>query len=121
MGKRDIAEQLRDYMTNCGQDAGKWAIDAMAEEIDRSGVASIDDMDPDDFSDVLREWDGKVADYRGVPVDFEAAMHVADPELCEELNDREWGSDQEYFEAYAEAHAARHGGEEFAPYYGLAW
>lgn len=121
MSKKTIAEQLSDYMTNCGQDEGEWAIDAMAEELDRMGVEDIDAMDGDDFTDFLQEWDGKVVDFRGEPVDFDAAMRLADQEICEELNDREWSSDQEYFEAYAEAHASKYDGEEFAPYYGHAW
>ena len=49
-------------------------------------------------------------------------MAVADSELCEQLNDEHLDSAQEYFfDRYAELHAEKYDGEEFAPYYGLAW
>lgn len=63
-----------------------------------------------------------VYNYYGKPVDFDAAMWLADKDLCEELNnDPTIENDQQYFERYADMHAAKFDGEEFAPYYGLAW
>lgn len=64
---------------------------------------------------------GKVKDYYGNEVDFDAAMAIADRDICEELNDREWRGEQAYFEDYAEMHAERYDGEEFAPYWNHAW
>lgn len=121
MTKQTIYDELGDYMANCGQDAGEWALADMAAELDADGISTIDDMDPDDFTDFLAKWDGKVTDIYGRPIDFEAAMHLADAEICEALNGRQWSSNQAYIEAYAEEHAKKYGGEEFAPYYGHAW
>lgn len=121
MSKANIANELHDYIINSGQDAGEWSIDAMAEELDANGVVSIDDMDADDFIDFIQGWDGKVVDFYGNAVDFEAAMQTADSELCEELNDEGVESNQEYFERYADMHADKYDGEEFAPYYHHAW
>lgn len=64
---------------------------------------------------------GKVKDYYGNKVDFEAAMHLADRDICEDMNDRDWESDQQYFEEYARLHAEKYDGDEFAPYWHLAW
>ena len=121
MSKSTVAAEIKSYLENGNQDTWYWSIDAMAEELDSKGIGNIEDMDNDDFTDFLQDWDGKVTDYRCEPVDFEAAMAVADSELCEQLNDEHLDSAQEYFDRYAELHAEKYDGEEFAPYYGLAW
>ena len=121
MSKTTIANEITDYIINSGQDTGDWPIDAMAEELDDKGVESIEDMDIDDLTELLQDWDGKVVDNYGNQVDFEAAMQIADQELCEELNDEGIESNQEYFERYADMHADKYDGEEFAPYYHHAW
>lgn len=62
-----------------------------------------------------------VKNYYGDEVDFEAAMNVADRDICEELHGKMAPcEDQEFFDAYAEAHEAKYG-EDFAPYVGGAW
>ena len=63
----------------------------------------------------------EVIDRLGRTIDFDAAMNLADPDLCEELEAKLCGcSDQEIFVTYAEAHAARFG-EFFAPYFSGEW
>lgn len=59
-----------------------------------------------------------VFDYNDNIIDFEAAMHVADSELMEQIDTE---NPQEFIEEYARLHAEKYDGEEFAPYYGLAW
>lgn len=46
-------------------------------------------------------------DINGKVIDFEAAMALADPDICEEINNG--------------LHAEKYDDEEFAPYFGLAW
>ena len=63
-----------------------------------------------------------VKDYYGRNVDFEAAAGLMDRDICDDLhNELAPCTDQEFFDAYAQAHAEKFGGEEFAPYYGGAW
>lgn len=64
-----------------------------------------------------------VNDINGKAIDFEAAMALADPEICEEIGNGLDGSESEQWiiERYAELHAQKYEGEEFAPYFGLAW
>ncbi len=59
-----------------------------------------------------------VFDYNDHIIDFEAAMNLADPELCEQIDEE---TPQAFIERYAELHMEKYDGEEFAPYYGLAW
>lgn len=62
-----------------------------------------------------------VNNYYGDEVDFDAAMTIADKEICEELHDKMAPcEDQEFFDAYAKAHEDKFG-EDFAPYVGAAW
>lgn len=64
----------------------------------------------------------KVKDINGKLIDFEAAMHLMDGDIREELaNSSDFDIDQEFIEEHAKRHAEKHDGEEFAPYYGLAW
>lgn len=64
----------------------------------------------------------KVKDYYGNEVNFDAAVELMDDEICERLHDQMAPcTEQEFFDAYAKAHAEKFGGEEFAPYYNLAW
>ena len=64
-----------------------------------------------------------VNDINGKAIDFEAAMALADPEICEEIDNGLDGSEteQRFIGRYAELHAEKYDGEEFAPYFGLAW
>lgn len=52
----------------------------------------------------------------GVEIDFEAAMNLADEEICDDLNrDADvCESEQSFFEAYCKAHREKYG-EEFEP------
>ncbi len=59
----------------------------------------------------------EVFDYYDNIIDFEAAMNLADPELCEQIGLEQ---PQEFIERYAELHEEKYN-EEFAPYYNLAW
>ena len=121
MGKIiDIIEEITDYIENSGFDPGLWAVEHMTEEIERQGYETIEDMDPDDFIDLLKEHDGKVANAYGDLVDYSAAMQLADREICEALNGPNLNTQQKYFEAYAEVHELKYG-EKFAPYWRLAW
>lgn len=63
----------------------------------------------------------KVLDINGNEIDFDAAVRIMDDEIREELSSEGFDSDQEFIEAYAKRHAEKFDGEEFAPYYGLAW
>lgn len=120
MSKQAIYDQLSDYMVNCGQNAEEWALADMAAELDADGISDIDDMDPDDFTDFLVKWDGKVTDTYGTPIDYAAAVAAMDDDLREELHAEGVETRQGFLELYAAAHAERFG-EEFAPYYGHAW
>lgn len=63
-----------------------------------------------------------VKDYYGNDVNFEAAVELMDKDICEQLHDQMAPcTEQEFFDAYAKAHAEKFDGEEFAPYYNLAW
>ena len=61
-----------------------------------------------------------VKNYDGKDIDFEAAMNLMDRDICNIIED-EGLEPQQYIERYAEEHAKKYDGEEFAPYYGLAW
>ena len=62
-----------------------------------------------------------VKDHDGREIEFGAVVPYMDRELAEELHAEGVEDEQEFFERYAEAHAAKFDGEEFAPYYGGAW
>lgn len=63
-----------------------------------------------------------VKDCYGNEVNFEAATELMDDELREWLHEELAPcTEQEFFDAYAKAHAIAFGGEEFAPYYNLPW
>ncbi|SDK41378.1 hypothetical protein SAMN05216189_103750 [Pseudomonas delhiensis] len=50
----------------------------------------------------------------GQQIDFDAAVNLMDAELREELHSaQEWTNDQEFLDAYVQAHAAKFDGEEF--------
>lgn len=49
--------------------------------------------------------------------DYNAAMQLADREICEALNGPNLNTQQKYFEAYAGVHELKYG-EKFAPYRG---
>lgn len=63
---------------------------------------------------IVKTWNGK-------EVEFESVVPYMDRELCEVLHS--WGIDDEqmFFDSYAELHLDKYHGEEFAPYYDLAW
>ena len=64
----------------------------------------------------------KVNDINGNEIDFEAACNLIDGELAEDMDGMfDEGEEQGYIEEYAKRHAEKHGGEEFAPFFGLAW
>ena len=56
----------------------------------------------------------------GKEIDFEAAMNIANPELCEEVCSMNLDSDQEFWDTYCALCVERFG-EEFAPDCGAAW
>jgi hypothetical protein len=63
----------------------------------------------------------KVKDYYGNDVNFEAAANLMNDDIREELHlELAPCTEQEFFDAYAKAHEEKFG-EEFAPYYNLAW
>ena len=64
----------------------------------------------------------KANNINGIEINFDAALHLMDSEIMEEMDGMfELGQEQEYIEEYDKRHAAKFDGEEFAPYYGLAW
>ena len=64
----------------------------------------------------------KVNDINGNEINFEAAANLMDEEIMAEMDVMfDQGQEQDYIEEYANRHAAKFDGEEFAPYYGLAW
>lgn len=57
----------------------------------------------------------KVANQYGKEIDFEAAINIADREICEKLHfELAPCSEQKFFDAYCEAHEAKYG-EDFEP------
>ncbi len=63
-----------------------------------------------------------VKDYYGNEVNYDAAVELMDDDIREQLHDQMAPcTEQEFFDAYAKAHAEKFDGEEFAPYYNLAW
>lgn len=62
-----------------------------------------------------------VKDEQGNYVDFDAAMNIADKDLCEQLHETLAPcTEQEFFDEYAKAHEKKYG-ELFVPYVGGAW
>lgn len=54
----------------------------------------------------------QVINNSGKTIDFDAAVNLMDDELREQLhNQREWGSVQEFFSAYEQAHRGKYGAE----------
>lgn len=64
-----------------------------------------------------------VSDINGKAIDFESAPNLMDAELCEQINNEMTGDEGEqwHIERYAQAHADKYDGEEFAPFFGPAW
>lgn len=63
----------------------------------------------------------KVIDRNGKEIDFDAAVQLMDEDLREKVHGEFSGeTEQEFIEAYAEAHIEKFG-ENFAPYEGGAW
>lgn len=64
-----------------------------------------------------------VKDEKGAEIRFDAAMNLADNEICEKMNNdfpAGWEDKQAYIEEYARRHEEQFG-EEFAPFVGGAW
>ena len=50
----------------------------------------------------------------GKEIDFDAAVNLMDDEVREELHSSaEWVSEQQFLDAYVQAHAAKYDGEDF--------
>ena len=63
-----------------------------------------------------------VKGYYGNEVNYDAAVELMDDDIREQLHDQMAPcTEQEFFDAYAKAHAEKFDGEELAPYYNLAW
>lgn len=63
-----------------------------------------------------------VKNANGDEIDFEAAVHMMDDELREEIHaDLAPCDPQEFVEEYARRHAEKFDGDRFAPYYDLPW
>ncbi len=65
--------EIDDYLINSGESVDEWSVERMAEIVaaDYPEAASIDDIDPDDFTSFMEEWGGKVANEVGKPIDLE--------------------------------------------------
>lgn len=62
-----------------------------------------------------------VMNEQGEYVDFDAAMNIADKDLCEELHEMIAPcTEQEFFVEYAKLHEKKYGAG-FVPYVGGAW
>lgn len=68
----------------------------------------------------LRNMSASIVNSLGQEMDFEAAMSIADLELCEEVHAMNLDTDQEYWDTYCKLHEEKYG-EEFAPDCGAAW
>ena len=116
--------ELEAYLGEHMEDFDVEAIVDEATEIDpRTGNRYWKDgIDDVDIAEICERHDKtQVTDYRGKRVDFEAAVQLMDDEIRERLHDEGIEDNQEFFERYAEAHAEKFDGDEFAPYYGGAW
>lgn len=78
--------EIDDYLINSGESVDEWSVERMAEIVaaDYPEAASIDDIDPDDFTSFMEEWGGKVANEVGKPIDLET--------LDRDYNDHDWWS-----------------------------
>lgn len=121
---RDIEREALEYM---GEHAGDWDVDAVVREVMGMGAGSIDDLDPDEWTEILQRHDGegpgagKVFDDAGWPIDFGAAVELMDDGLREEIHMRMAPcSDQRFMDAYAAEHERRFG-EGFPPYCNGEW
>ena len=108
--------EIEDYLINSGERVDEWSVERMAEIVatDYPEAASIDDIDPDDFTGLMEEWGGKVANEVGKPIDFEAACALMDDELREAVCD-EGLDNQGFIDRYNELHREKYG-EDFEPY-----
>lgn len=52
-----IVFEIVDYLENSGQDPYEWDYHSMAAEIDGRGLTSIDDLDIDEFTDLLQKYE----------------------------------------------------------------
>ena len=48
-----LRAEVEDYVSNGGFDPSDWDVERAVDEIARHGCASIDEMDPDEFLDVM--------------------------------------------------------------------
>ena len=101
----------------------------LAVEVDGESCINVDEIDIaalDEACDGKLFYEYSVGDYvvydeLGSLIDYESAMNLADQELCDELNDKLAPcTNQEFFDAYAEAHLEKYG-EDFVPYVGGEW
>ena len=108
--------EIEDYLINSGESVDEWSVERMAEIVaaDYPEAASIDDIDSDDFTGLMEEWGGKVANEVGEPIDFEAACSLMDDELRETVCDEGLGN-QGFIDRYNELHRERYG-DDFEPY-----
>lgn len=55
MNLNDFKNAIEDYLINSGQNLDDWAIEGAAREMrDKYYVESIDDVDPDEFTEILQ-------------------------------------------------------------------
>ena len=108
--------EIEDYLINSGESVDEWSVERMAEIVaaDYPEAASIDDIDPDDFTDLMEEWGGKVANEVGEPIDFEAACALMDDDIREAVCD-EGLDNQSFIDRYNELHREKYG-DDFEPY-----
>lgn len=49
----ELLFEIIEYLDNCGQDPAGWDLIAIADELDAEGFSSIDEVEPDDFTELL--------------------------------------------------------------------
>lgn len=116
MNIKKAKSEIEDYLINSGESVDEWSVERMAEIVaaDYPEATSIDDIDPDDFTGLMEEWCGKVANEVGKPIDFEAACAYMDDELREAVCD-EGLDNQGFIDRYNELHREKYG-DDFEPY-----
>lgn len=127
----EISREVRDYFSSSGfsisRDAADDAARLVRDLLGGDSAGSVDDVDADAFAAACRWADcggdsgAPATDFRGVPVDFEAAVQLMDDGLREEVHAAMAPCSQgDFLDVYAAAHELRFG-EPFAPYVGAAW
>ncbi|MDN0055553.1 hypothetical protein [Collinsella ihumii] len=103
-----IVKEIHD----CGGDIDLWAVDRMAEDLDRR----LEGADPGELSaaeaaDFFNRWNGRVVNKRGGLVDYARFLTYADPGIMAVIAAGGLTDTQETFECYSALHRGKFGVE----------